>query len=81
MNNKKDKIDIASVTPVTIIPDAETMVYLLYYDHLMYRANADKVKTMVAGITATLDRYERNSRSNNWLKMHGYPMRRKCGKG
>ena len=22
-------------------------------------------------------KYMRNSRSNNWLKMHGYPMRRK----
>lgn len=23
------------------------------------------------------DRYMRRTRSNNWLKMHGYPMRRK----
>lgn len=81
MDNKKDKINIASVAPVTIMPGADTMAYLLYYDHLMYRAKFDKAKAMVAGITATLDRYERNSRSNNWLKMHGYPMRRKCSKG
>ena len=26
------------------------------------------------------DRYLRAYKTNNWLKMHGYPMRRKCRK-
>lgn len=47
----------------------------------MFEKRTEVLTKLFPEVAKSYERYYRLSLSNNWLKMHGYPMRRKGRKG
>ena len=50
---------------------------LMEFSHVKYNANMQILKTLADQSDYYRLKYIRKTRSNNWLRIHGYPMRRK----